>query len=227
MQYLISEGYPSAAQKFAHEANIQPEIDIEPIQDRVAIREAIHSGDIQSAIEKINEFDPEILDTDASLHFSLLRLQLIQLIRKATDTPNADITAALDFATTHLAPRAPTRPEFLEDLERTMALLIFDRDKLEPPLAALLDPALRQEIAREVNQALLKSESGRTRTILHELVNHRSWAYQKAKEAKKEIPDPLELGFNPIHSGHEISQNGTSSDQNGNSEAMATGWGPG
>ena len=169
----------------------------------------------------------KILDTDASLHFSLLRLQLIQLIRKATDTPNADITAALDFATTHLAPRAPTRPEFLEDLERTMALLIFDRDKLEPPLAALLDPALRQEIAREVNQALLKSESGRTRTILHELVNHRSWAYQKAKEAKKEIPDPLELGFNPIHSGHEISQNGTSSDQNGNSEAMATGWGPG
>ena len=60
MQYLISEGYPSAAQKFAHEANIQPEIDIEPIQDRVAIREAIHSGDIQSAIEKINEFDPEV-----------------------------------------------------------------------------------------------------------------------------------------------------------------------
>ena len=50
MDYLISEGYPSAAQKFAHEANIAPMLDVEPIQERVEIREAIDAGDIQTAM---------------------------------------------------------------------------------------------------------------------------------------------------------------------------------
>lgn len=60
MDYLISEGYPSAAQKFASEANIQPTSGVESIQDRVEIREAIHAGDIQAAIERINELNPMV-----------------------------------------------------------------------------------------------------------------------------------------------------------------------
>lgn len=60
MDYLISEGYPSAAQKFALEANIQLKVDVDSIQERVDIRNAIYSGNIQSAIEKINELDPEV-----------------------------------------------------------------------------------------------------------------------------------------------------------------------
>lgn len=60
MDYLISEGYPSAAQKFALEANIQPEVDVESIRERVEIRNAIYGGHIQSAIEKINELNPQV-----------------------------------------------------------------------------------------------------------------------------------------------------------------------
>lgn len=60
MDYLITNGYPAAAKKFAVEANIQPRTDVESIQERVAIRTAIHSGNIQSAIEKINEFNPQV-----------------------------------------------------------------------------------------------------------------------------------------------------------------------
>ncbi len=60
MDYLINEGYPSAAKKFALEANIQPKADIDSIQERVEIRNAIHGGDIQSAIEKINELNPQV-----------------------------------------------------------------------------------------------------------------------------------------------------------------------
>lgn len=63
MDYLISEGYPSAAQKFAHEANIEPALDVDSIQERVEIREAIDSGDIQTAIEKINELNPLVNST--------------------------------------------------------------------------------------------------------------------------------------------------------------------
>ena len=61
MDYLITEGYPSAAQKFAIEANIPPSsTDLESINERVEIRNSIHRGDLQTAIEKINELNPQV-----------------------------------------------------------------------------------------------------------------------------------------------------------------------
>ena len=66
MDYLISEGYPSAAKKFAHEANIQPRVDSESINERVDIRNAIYAGDIQLAIEKINDLNPQVCSVQSS-----------------------------------------------------------------------------------------------------------------------------------------------------------------
>ena len=60
MDYLVSEGYPLAAQKFASEANFKPKPDVDSIQERVEIREAIDTGDIQTAIEKINDLNPQV-----------------------------------------------------------------------------------------------------------------------------------------------------------------------
>lgn len=60
MDYLVTNGYPAAAKRFAVEANIQPKADFGSIQERVEIRSAIHSGDIQIAIEKINELNPQV-----------------------------------------------------------------------------------------------------------------------------------------------------------------------
>ncbi|TKA69832.1 hypothetical protein B0A49_05883 [Cryomyces minteri] len=195
MDYLINEGYPSAAKKFAMEANIQPSADVESIQERVEIRNAIHAGDISTAIERINELNPQILDQNSSLHFALLRLQLIEIIRNCTTTPQTDITAALTFATSQLAPRAPTNREFLEDLERTMALLIFPPENLTPPLAALLDPNLRQIVANRVNEAILSSQGARREARIKNLVRLRAWAEQKAREAQKDLPPTLNLGL--------------------------------
>ena len=66
MDYLITQGYPQAAERFAREAKISLNFDLEiksqTIQDRVQIREAIHRGDLQSAIELINELDPQVCD---------------------------------------------------------------------------------------------------------------------------------------------------------------------
>jgi hypothetical protein len=195
MDYLITNGYPAAAKKFAIEANIQPKADVDSIQERVDIRTAIHSGDIQSAIEKINELNPQILDENPSLHFALLRLQLVELIRKCSSTPDGDISPALEFATSQLAPRAPTDPQFLEDLERTLSLLIFPAENLAPSLAPLLHPDLRKEIATRVNEAILQSQGARKEARLRNLVKLRAWAEQKAREAKKNIPDKLDIGL--------------------------------
>lgn len=60
MDYLISEGYPRAAEKFAKEANIQLPVEEDSIQARVEIRRAIHSGDIDTAINKINDMNPQV-----------------------------------------------------------------------------------------------------------------------------------------------------------------------
>lgn len=60
MNYLIEEGYESAAIKFAQEANIPPHFQSYDIQERVRIRNAIHSGDIRTAIERINEQYPQV-----------------------------------------------------------------------------------------------------------------------------------------------------------------------
>lgn len=64
MDYLIKEGYPDSARKFALEANLKQNArDDESMKARVEIKNAIHSGEIQTAIEKINELNPEVCTT--------------------------------------------------------------------------------------------------------------------------------------------------------------------
>jgi hypothetical protein len=117
----------------------------------------------------------------------------VELIRSCGSDPNGDIGPALTFATTHLAPRAPTDAKFLHDLEQTMALLIFPADKLEPQLAELLHPDLRKSVADRVNKAILLSQGQRRDAAIRNLVKLRSWAENSAREAKKDIPGHLDL----------------------------------
>lgn len=60
MDYLVSEGYPGAAEKFAQETNLCQPTDIEGIRERVKVRNAIHAGRIDEAVGLINEIDPEV-----------------------------------------------------------------------------------------------------------------------------------------------------------------------
>jgi len=71
MDYLINEGYPAAARNFAKEANIQPLTEEESIQPRVEIRQALHAGNIETAIHRINDFNPQVSSSHSSLkqHF--------------------------------------------------------------------------------------------------------------------------------------------------------------
>lgn len=60
------------------------------------------------------------------MHFHLLQLHLIELIR------HQRIPEALSFAQSELAPRGEENPQFLKELERTMALLAFEMPSLLP-----------------------------------------------------------------------------------------------
>ena len=140
------------------------------------------------------------MDLDESLHFALLRLQLIELIRKCNSTPDGDIVPAITFAQTQLAPRAPKNPEFLKDLECAMALLIYPPDKLIPSLVGLLDPELRQGIANRVNEAILRSQGYQSQTRLKSLVKLKTWAEKRARDAHHDLPDKLSIWHDSVQS---------------------------
>ena len=75
MDYLISEGYPGAAQNFAREANILPMLDVPSVEERVTIREALYRDNIEGAIDRINELDPQVRSyDDAVLHEQTLHI---------------------------------------------------------------------------------------------------------------------------------------------------------
>ena len=59
MDYLVAEGYPKAAEHFASEANVSLP-DSPYVQTRVEVQHAIYAGDLETAIQKINDWNPQV-----------------------------------------------------------------------------------------------------------------------------------------------------------------------
>ncbi|KAM0749774.1 hypothetical protein T439DRAFT_326658 [Meredithblackwellia eburnea MCA 4105] len=209
--YLYVEGFRDAAENFSREAGISP-IDLASIESRMEIKRAVQRGDVEEATEMVNELDPEILDTNPVLHFHLLQLQLIELIRQNR------ISEALVFAQTELAPRGEENPEFLHELERTMALLAFEmpnllsptaapapapmavastgkgkkEDTTPPPMpesiASLLDQSQRSKTAKELNAAILTSQSHGKEPKLPGLLKMLAWGETMLSDKGADYP---------------------------------------
>lgn len=60
MDFLVKGGYPEAAARFAEEANIEPKFDDSYMSERVRIKKAIYHGNLQTAIEEINDVNPQV-----------------------------------------------------------------------------------------------------------------------------------------------------------------------
>jgi len=60
MNYLIIEGFKDAAEKFSQESGTKPPVNLESIQDRMVVRTAIQRGQIEEAIERVNDLNPEV-----------------------------------------------------------------------------------------------------------------------------------------------------------------------
>lgn len=118
----------------------------------------------------------------------------------------ADIASALSFATTELAPRGAQNPEFLADLEKTMALLAFpelaksaddttstpadDEDPAFAPISALMRRSQRLKVAKELNAAILESQGQGLETRLSGLVRLLGWSEERMQEEKLVVPPP-------------------------------------
>lgn len=74
-----------------------------------------------------------------------------------------------------------------------MALLIFPADTLAAPLAGLLDPSLRQNIATRVNEAILRGQGLRSQARLRSLVRLRAWVERRARAEGSDLPKSMSI----------------------------------
>lgn len=129
----------------------------------------------------------QILDTNPTLYFHLQQQRLIEFIRAGR------IADALQFAQTELAPRGEENPEFLSELEKTMALLAFEPAATSGAggAAELLTPAQRSRTAGELNAAILENFSQGREAKLIGLVRLLGWGEmmlsQRAEFPKLEL----------------------------------------
>ena len=181
------------------------------------------------------------MDTDKKLHFSLLRLQLVEIIRQSfTSSDPSLVGEAIEFAQNNLAPYAPLDSQFKNDLERAMALLIVPKESWMHAsssgsttaasqvqsdfgaLAELVDPSLRRKVAKDVNEAILQSQDQRREANIRYLVRARAWAEQLAREKKLDLPENLVLGLDGDEPPSKASHNGHNGD-NGDTEMTGNG----
>ncbi len=142
MNYLVTEGFKEAAEKFQVEADLpRPQgLEGDGMDGRIRIRDAIQDGRVADAVALVQTIHPELLDDDRRLFFLLRQQQLIELIREGR------VEEAIRFASDQLAERAEEdEPAVLEELERTMALLAFE-DPVASPFADLLSHSHRQKV---------------------------------------------------------------------------------
>ncbi len=58
--FLLLQGYVEAAHTFEKESGTPPGVDLGAITDRMEIRKAVQSGNVEEAIERVNDLNPEV-----------------------------------------------------------------------------------------------------------------------------------------------------------------------
>jgi hypothetical protein len=160
-------------------------MDLAAITDRMEIRRAVQRGDVEAAVERVNDLDPEILEEQPDLLFRLQQQRLIELIRAGA------VDEALEFAQERLAPAGEDNPSILAELERTVALLVFE-DPAASPMGDLLEPAQRARTASELNAAILAAQAQAGKPRLPHLLKFLVWA-QEQLETKADFPKMTDL----------------------------------
>ncbi|KAI5750366.1 hypothetical protein M8J76_015134 [Diaphorina citri] len=176
MNYLVTEGFKEAAEKFQQESGITPSLDLNTMENRIMIRDAIQNGRIQEA--------------------TALQLHLLELIRENK------IEEALHFAQEQLSESGQSDPDILNELERTMALLAFG-EPMNSPFGDLLNQAHRQKVASQLNTAILKMEHHEsTSPRLLNLLKIILWSQGELDKKKIEYPKMVDFSSARLDSAY-------------------------
>nr|XP_002127838.1 glucose-induced degradation protein 8 homolog [Ciona intestinalis] len=191
MDYLVTEGFKEAAEKFEEETGIPSGADLTALDARIRVRDAILAGSIELAVSMINEMHPELLDNNRILLFYLQLQHLIELIRAEK------MEDALEFAQTQLSERGEDSPECLSDMERALALLVFDKPE-ESPFADLLLQSQRHKVWSRVNAAIMDYENTVSAPRLASIVKLLMWSQDQLDKKKIKYPKMTDISKGEI-----------------------------
>ncbi|KAL1479974.1 hypothetical protein MTO96_051428 [Rhipicephalus appendiculatus] len=178
MDYLVTEGFKEAADKFRLEAGVVPPVPLDSLDERIRIRDCLQEGRVLEAVALLNGLRPELLDNDRCLLFHL-----------PTAAPYRTHPRGAHRGGACVCPRPPQRvrrrepsgrSRVLSELERTLALLAFEEPQ-SSPFGDLLHPSQRQKVASEVNAALLEDQST-TRPQLSVMLRLLLWAQDQLEQ---------------------------------------------
>jgi len=195
MDYLVTEGYKEAAEKFSEESGVllPSGAYLQTLEARIRIRQAIHDGRISEAITMINDLYPELLENNKNLHFFLLQQQLIELIRQQR------VEETLRFAQEHLAEKGEENPKLLKELERTLGLLAFEHPE-QSPFGDLMSNTHRYRVASDVNAAILEADHCAGSPKLESLVQLLFWAQDQLDRRQVSYPKMTDIAEATIQS---------------------------
>ena len=69
--FFSTEGFKEAAEKFQEEAGVKTNVELNGMDNRIKIRDAIQGGKVTEATSMVHQLYPELLDDDRYLFFHL------------------------------------------------------------------------------------------------------------------------------------------------------------
>ncbi len=190
----MREGFKESAQLFQQDTGVDPGIDQSVMDSQIQIRQAIECGNVQTAVESVNDLDPGILDNNTGLFFHLQLQQLLEYIRQG------NIEGALSYAQGELSARGEENPAFLNELEEALALLAYD-DPKKSPFSDLLNHSQRLRVVSEVNSAILGTQGREGESRLSMLMKLVVWSQDQLDKRNILYPKLVKISDgNLVHS---------------------------
>lgn len=168
--------------------NPRLEFALRTVHQRNAIRENVVRGDIPKALQLLTQWFPRLLDLLEELHFELLRMNVVEMIRTHTagnDSQEQEFLGeVLGYVQEHMLEMVQHLDHLFSKLELTMALLCFGEAGSRPePLERLFDVLVRDTLACDVNQAVLALCGDGVVGRLEGVVKLHEWSEVKVRES--------------------------------------------
>lgn len=142
------------------------------------------AGEIRAAVSKLSDVDATLL---RDIGFPLQKQALLEIIRKGNN-----LNESLKYAQVQVAPLAKENPQFVQELESVMSLLLYS-DISKSPDAHFLSDEQRERTANIANTALLKYAKFSAKPKLERIMKAVCWAQRTAVEAGIKVPRLMDL----------------------------------
>ncbi|KAJ3696103.1 hypothetical protein LUZ60_001480 [Juncus effusus] len=147
--YLVHNCFKETAETFLHTTGMKnPTVPALDMEARKMILQFVQEGKALKAIELTEQLAPKLLESNMDLHFDLLTLHFIDLIRAR------NCGEALEFGQKKLIAFGKVH-KYVEKIEDVMALMAYE-DPEKSPMFHLLSSEYRQYVADGLNQAILE-----------------------------------------------------------------------